>query len=146
MLVIVLTRISAAHPWQRRTSRARWPCYRWLFLACDTSLPPAAMLRITRLSTSVSTQRGAAGAPNNVYGSGRVDIFAAVEDAHRRRRPLLLRPPRQRPARLQQHRQRPRRNRRQHRGRANSKAATDAPAQALDRSLPGVPAIGHWFG
>lgn len=68
------------------------------------------------------------------------------ETAHRRRRPLLLRPPRQRPARLQQHLQRPRRNRREHRGRTNSKAATDAPAQALDLSLPGIPAIGHWFG
>ena len=77
-----------------------------------------------------STQCGTAGPPNNVYGWGRVDIFAAVgggtptptPTATRQRLPrqppvpLLLRrrPPRQRPALLQQHRQLPRRDRRQH--------------------------------
>ena len=37
-----------------------------------------------------STQCGDAGPPNNVYGWGRVDIFAAVGGVHRRRRLLLL--------------------------------------------------------
>ena len=68
-----------------------------------------------------STLCGDAGPPNNVYGWGRVDIFAAVGGGTPTPTPLPLRrrPPRQRPVPLQQHRQRLRRDRRQHPGRGH---------------------------